>query len=195
VSGAVCSNNITPRFYSRINALFPSVLEYEIPAFLADKAYTDPKTTKPFLDIPSNQTVYALWIGTNDLGNGGFLTNSQAKGKTLTDYVDCVYSSLDHLYAAGGRYFVLMNVVPLDLAPQYATPENDGVKADKFWPDKPSDTALISLQMANQVTSVNDEMKNRATSLSTMAKRFPGGHFALFDTHSLVSHSSKPMLH
>jgi hypothetical protein len=160
-----------------------------VPAFLADKAYSIPTTKTPFLDIPSHQTAYAIWIGTNDLGNGAFLTDSQIKGKTLTDYVDCVYSSLDQLYAAGGRYFVLMNVVPLNFAPQYASLENDGVKADKFWPDKPPNTTEISYKMANQVRFVNDEIKKRASSLNIMAKKYPGGHFALFDTHSLVCYS------
>jgi hypothetical protein len=187
VSGAVCSNNITPRLFSQINAPFPAVREYEVPAFIADKAYIDPTTKKPFLDIPPDQTAYALWIGTNDLGNNAFLTDSQVKGKTLNDYVDCVFSRLEQLYTAGGRYFVLMNVVPLNLAPQYATPEKGGVKADKFWPDKPSNLTAISLKMAQQVQFVNEDMRRRAASLETMAKRYPDGHFALFDTHRLVS--------
>jgi len=167
-----------------------------IPAFIADKA------TKNALDIPESQTAYALWIGTNDLGNNAFLTNSQVKGKNLTDFVNCVEDTLDKLYAAGARYVVLMNVVPLNLgkslsqlkmaqklilsAPQYATPENGGVRMDKFWNDKPADVAAVSRNMSQEVKFVNDEMKNRVTSLSNMAKKFPGSHFALFDTHSLV---------
>lgn len=96
--------------------------EYEIPAFIADKSFR--VDGRLFLDIPGDETVYALWIGTNDLGNGAFLTNSQIKGKTLKDYVDCVFDSLDKLYQSGGRYFVLMNVVPLDLAPYVSCPHS-----------------------------------------------------------------------
>jgi hypothetical protein len=139
------------------------------------------------LDIPPDQTAYALWIGTNDLGEGAFLTDSQVKGKTLNDYLDCVFSTLEQLYAAGGRYFVLMNVVTLNLAPQYATIEDGGVKADKYWLDKPSNTTAISLKMAHQVHFVNNDTRHRVASLNTMAKKYPDGHFALFDTHRLVS--------
>jgi hypothetical protein len=61
---------------------------YVIPAFLADQAYKNDST--PFLDIPSDESVYAMWVGTNDLGNGAFLTDSQIAGKTIVDYMDCV---------------------------------------------------------------------------------------------------------
>ena len=38
VSGAVCSNNITPRVFNAAVGLFPDIDGYEVPAFLADKA-------------------------------------------------------------------------------------------------------------------------------------------------------------
>jgi hypothetical protein len=179
----VCSNEITPRILDSINAPFPSVLEYQIPAFLADKSYTDPATKKPFLDIPVSQTVYALWIGTNDLGNGAFITNSQVKGKTLNDYVGCLFGVLEKLYKSGARNFVLMNVVPLYLTPQYASPDDGGVTADKFWKDKPADRRGINRKMEQQVNFVNSAMERR---LSTMARRYPGSQFALLNTHELV---------
>jgi hypothetical protein len=103
--------------FDAIKAPFPSVLEYEVPAFIADKAVTDPFTDARLLDIPPDRTAYALWIGTNDLGNNAFLTHSQIKGKTLINYVDCIFESLEKVYAAGGRHFVLMNVIPLNLLP------------------------------------------------------------------------------
>lgn len=63
VSGAVCSNTYVSRYLAAIHEDFPDVEGYEIPAFLADKAYKEPGTGQPFLDIPAGQTVYSMWIG------------------------------------------------------------------------------------------------------------------------------------
>jgi hypothetical protein len=186
VSGAKCSSAVTPRRSRAVNQPFFLVLEYEVPAFIADKEYKDPTTNQAFLDIPSDQTAYALWIGTNDLGNNGFLMDKQANGMTLADYVGCAFDVLDKMYASGGRYFVLMNNVPLNLSPQYATPENGGVKASKFWQDKPSNLTAISEKMAGLVKTANDDMRSRIISMAGMGNKYPGANFALFDTHSLV---------
>jgi hypothetical protein len=114
-----------------VNAPLPDVQGYEIPAFLADKNVTTDNNA-PFLDIPTGETVYAMWIGTNDLGNGAFLTDSQVAGKTIADYIDCVYEAFDRLYEAGRRYFVLMNVIPLNLTPLYALPADGSTIHPKF---------------------------------------------------------------
>ena len=74
VNGAACSNKITPRIEPITDQLYPSVLEYEVPAYIED--------TKAEA-LPSDSTVYAIWIGTNDLGYEGFLTDSQAENATV----------------------------------------------------------------------------------------------------------------
>ncbi|KAL4894479.1 hypothetical protein BDV59DRAFT_207094 [Aspergillus ambiguus] len=154
VSGAVCSNKITPRTFSTINAPFPSVLEYEVPAYVADSKYKT-SSGKKFLDIPPEETVYAIWIGTNDLGNYAFLTDSQVAGKTIPDYANCIYDALEKVYKNGGRYFIIMNNAPLQLAPMYATIENGGTGKSQYWPDKPSNDTLYSYRMWEQVSTVN----------------------------------------
>lgn len=76
VSGATCSNEIVSRNFSLINNKpFPSVIDDEIPSFIADVG-----AQTLYLNRTAENTVYALWIGTNDLGYGGFLTDSQAPG-------------------------------------------------------------------------------------------------------------------
>jgi len=63
VSGAVCSNEITPRWFSAINADFPDLNGYEVPAFLADKAYDINSATNETLFSPAltaDNTVYAI---------------------------------------------------------------------------------------------------------------------------------------
>ncbi|KAF2433500.1 hypothetical protein EJ08DRAFT_628689 [Tothia fuscella] len=188
VSGAVCSNAITPRHFDAINTTFPSVLEYEVPAFLVDKVYIEPNSRKPFLDLPAAETVYALWIGTNDLGNNAFITNSQIKGKTLDDYVGCVFEVLNKLYVAGGRNFILLNNTPLDLAPQYATIANGGVTKSRFWQDKPADIDGISRKMSYQVQVANTAMRSR---MEALGRQYSEGKFALFDTHELFENVYK----
>jgi len=78
-----------------------------------------------------------MWIGTNDLGNGAFLTDSSLNGTTIPDYVDCVYDHLDQIYATGARYFVLMNTVPLELSPLYGMEGVPGtLSASHYWVNK-----------------------------------------------------------
>ena len=188
VSGSVCSNGITPRLWPPINADFPSVLEYEIPAFITDKTATNSVTGQPTFEpaLNGSNAVYTIWIGTNDLGVGAFLTNSQVAGKTLTDYTDCVFSALDSLYASGGRFFVINNVLPLYLTALYANDTAGGAGPNKYWPKKPDNHTAIAEQMKEYVTTVNDVYKYQLPYEVVLASRYPGSSFALFDVYSLV---------
>jgi hypothetical protein len=188
VSGAVCSNDITPRFFSAINAPFPDVAGYEVPAFIADSKYVEPNGTK-FLDIPADETVYSIWIGTNDLGYDAFIQDAQINNTTLTNYTDCVFSAFDSLYAQGGRYFVLQNVAPLQHAPIYALESEGGVGPgpNEYWTNKPANTTEINQRMLEQVISVNGIYKYELPFEVKLANRYPGASFALFDMYSLVS--------
>lgn len=191
VSGAVCSNNITPRFFSAIDAPFPAVLEYEVPAFVADLPATKVNST-PVVPLYSpkpnaQDAVYALWIGTNDLGVWAFLTDSQIPGKVLADYTSCVYNVFDKLYKQGARHFVLMNTAPLDLAPLYANDTLHGVGDNQYWPMKPTNHTDIAYTMRQYTTSVNNIFKYQTPYEVKVANRYPGAHFAMFDTHSLMT--------
>ena len=59
VSGAVCSNDLTPRYFSAIKADFPDIASYELPAYLLDSAYVQPNGSKILVDDPAS-TVYAF---------------------------------------------------------------------------------------------------------------------------------------
>ncbi|KAE8393090.1 hypothetical protein BDV23DRAFT_180970 [Aspergillus alliaceus] len=186
VSAAVCSNKITPRTMPPLGMFYPSVLEYEIPAFIADNQYIDPQGNR-FLDIPPDVTVYAIWIGTNDLGNYAFLTDSQAAGKTIPDYAECVYEALDGIYASGGRYFVILNNAPLHLTPQYALLENGGAKSVSWWPDKPDNQTLINYRIWEQVANANEIFKYKTPFEVLVADRYPGAGVAVMDMYGLLS--------
>lgn len=61
-------------------------------------------------------SVFALWIGINDVGNSYYHGPGVTDG--LNAQIMAVYrAALDTLYAAGARHFVLLNVPPVDRSP------------------------------------------------------------------------------
>lgn len=179
---------ISIRTFSTINAYFPSVLEYEIPQFLSDMSSVRNGTDTPYFTpaLSSSDAVYAMFIGTNDLGVYAFLTDAQVPGNTLSSYTSCVYTALDKIYAAGGRYFVLMNVIPLNLAALYSNASFGGQIYTHYWPGKPSNLTHISIEMDQFVTSVDSIYRYQTPFESLISQRYPGAHFALFDTWQLI---------
>lgn len=118
---------------------FPDVV-YEVNAFVEDVKYINKSTHTNTLykNRKPDNTVYSMWIGTNDLGVDAFLTDSSLHGTTIPDYVDCIFDRFDQIYREGGRYFVLMNTAPLQLSPLYGMPDAGGLAASHYWPDKVS---------------------------------------------------------
>jgi hypothetical protein len=161
-------------------------LEYEVPAYIADSKYITPNGTK-FMDIGQNETVYAIWIGTNDLGNNAFLTDSQVAGTTIPYYIECVYQALDKVYANGGRYFVIMNMAPLQLSPQYATPEHGGLAVTPGYSDKGANITEISYRMWETVVTVNDVFRYKTPFEALISHRYRGAQLAVMDLYGLVS--------
>ncbi|EEQ89896.2 GDSL lipase/acylhydrolase [Blastomyces dermatitidis ER-3] len=86
--------------------------------------------------LAADDAVYAIWIGTNDLANHGFLTDMQEPNRTIADSMDFIYAGLDGVYARGTLSFVLMNIPPMQLTPLSETPERGGVGETWAWPDK-----------------------------------------------------------
>jgi phospholipase/lecithinase/hemolysin len=187
ISGAVCDN---------VMALGQrkGIKQDQVPAFLGDNAWVNPTSGEPALDNPSNETVYAVWIGTNDLGNGVFLTERQPKGLSITSYMDCVFEQLDRLYEVGARNFIIMNLAPLDLLPQYALPENDGVDVSRFWQDKleynPNITQT-SEKIRQYTDATNEIYKLQAPYQVVLQGRYSESTFAVFDVHTLVGAMSQ----
>jgi hypothetical protein len=186
VSGGVCSNAVTPRWYDAIRANFPSVAQYELPAFQADLKVVNRDGSK-FIIAPADQTVYNMWVGANDIRSGGLLTDSQIPGTSIADVVDCVFNQMQRLYDLGGRYFTLGNIVPLNLTPLYALPGQGGVGPNGYWPDKPYNLTAVSISMNELVVANNQIYKYRLPFEVLVQRRFPGARLALFDVNSLVS--------
>ncbi len=86
IGGATCSGEIVSRGLAAIRGQFPSVIDDEIPSFEADIHFKS-----MYADRTADNTVYALWIGTNDLGVAGLLADSQAPGAYITTFVQCIW--------------------------------------------------------------------------------------------------------
>ncbi|KAI9695705.1 MAG: hypothetical protein M1820_008468 [Bogoriella megaspora] len=185
IAGATCSNDITPRYFPPIHASYPDLEHYEVPAWIADSQYVEPNGTR-FFNAPQDETVYSVWIGTNDLDVGEMLTDSQVSGTNITTYIDCLFAQLQRIYDNGARYFVLQNVIPLFLTPLVATPENGGLGPNIFWPNKPSNITAISYKMLQMVVTTNMIYEYRTPFEILVARKFPGARFALMDMYSLI---------
>lgn len=188
VSGAFCSNEIISRWLDGINRTFPSVLEDEIPSFLEDINFVDPDTGDAFYPHrEADNTVYALWIGTNDLGKDAFLTDSQHKGLTIMNFVGCIWDVFDAIYQSGGRHFVLLNQAPLEHSPLYAAPENFGVLETNFWANKSSYNMTDYEQKMLEYTTVVNTMFDCGVPFQLLVqKRWEGASFAVFNVHQLL---------
>ncbi|KAF2665683.1 hypothetical protein BT63DRAFT_428632 [Microthyrium microscopicum] len=173
VGGSVCSITVTPK-----NGMAYDIQNGQMSAFLAD-------IRNSTIDVPADETVYAIWIGTNDLGVVGFVQDAQGPGQTLNDYVECVFTQFDRLYQTGARKFVLMNNIPLNRAPMYALKSNGGLPVDQYWPNKPNNLTAISYRMAEIIQSVNTAFKYQSAYEMVIGNRYKGAQMAYFDVHSL----------
>ncbi|TAQ90007.1 hypothetical protein B7494_g1656 [Chlorociboria aeruginascens] len=188
VSGAVCDNNMINRYLASINGPFPDVV-YEVNAFVADSKYINASTgtNTLYTNRRSDNTVYSIWIGTNDLGNDAFITDSSLHETTIPNYIDCIFNRFETIYNNGGRYFVLMNTAPLQLSPQYGLPGEGGKNATEYWPDKPSNITEVSGKMKEYTQLVNTIFDYRVPFEILIKKRYPGASIAIFDINTFLT--------
>ena len=95
-AGATCSNNITPRPFS-------SVMEGQLPLYFAE-------VQNGTIRIDSEESIYTLWIGTNDVSCNALLTGEGVPGATLVNTTECAVDWVKVLYDHGARNFLFQNV-------------------------------------------------------------------------------------
>ena len=105
MSGGICSHALN-------NLPWPSVLEEELPAFYNDSSNGTLDGSAPGVlgDIAPDNTLYSIWLGTNDVGAGALLTGEAPEGVTVVDTVACTVNWVKTLYDKGARNFLFQNV-------------------------------------------------------------------------------------
>ncbi|KAM3471209.1 hypothetical protein MY5147_005955 [Beauveria neobassiana] len=183
VAGSTCSEKVATQPARIIPGQIPTVLEYEVPAFEADLA-----VASFYPNRQPNNTVYAMWIGTNDLGVEGFLYDRNRPGTVLNDFVGCVWKSFDRIYKTGGRRFVVMKAVPLEKTPTYASFDNGGARDNPVWPTKSQyNTTEYQHKMFQYSQAVNELFDYTTPFHLLLKRRWPGASVTVFDTHSIFN--------
>ncbi|KAJ7242910.1 GDSL lipase/acylhydrolase [Mycena rebaudengoi] len=160
-AGGTCSNNITFR-------PFPSVFESQLPLYFAE-------TSNRSLVLPAKETIYTLWIGTNDLGVSALLTGDSKA--SIVDVTECMVNWVKVLYASGARNFIFQNMIPLETTILYGADSYP----NRYW-FLERNTTEWSVTMRELSLSGNKLTK---LMLQALAPTLPGSHIALFDSHSL----------
>lgn len=161
-AGATCSNNITRR-------PSPSVMEAQVPAFNRDLAR---------LFMPEGETVYTLWIGTNDVGASALLTGD-APGRTIVDTTTCAVDWIRVMYRNGARNFIFQNMIPLQFVNLYSAQGH----LNRYW-NLARNSTDWSVTITELTTAGN---ALSALMLRALAPTLPGARIALFDSHALFT--------
>lgn len=78
-------------------------MESQLPSYLN-------QTHNGTLDLSPEDTMYTIWIGTNDLGVNALLTGSDAPDVSIVQVRECAVDVLKILYQSGARNFIMQNV-------------------------------------------------------------------------------------
>ncbi|KAL1747183.1 GDSL lipase/esterase [Schizophyllum fasciatum] len=176
-SGATCSNQITYR-------PFPSLFESQLPAYYASLG----NGTFQF-GVDAGNTLYTLWIGTNDVGSNALLTGPTRLDEagdaivdsdaTIVDTITCAVNWVKVLYEHGARNYLFQNMIPLETVPTYSP----HAYPTKFW-TAPRNATEWSVFMRELTTSGN---KIAELLLKQLAPGLEDAHLGLFDAHALFA--------
>ncbi|KAJ3773828.1 GDSL lipase/esterase [Lentinula raphanica] len=163
-AGATCSNNLTFR-------PFPSVFESQLPTYFAEVA----NRTLPILH--PDETLYTLWIGTNDVGANALLTGQGAPGVSLVDTVSCAIDWVKVMYASGARNFLFQNMAPLQNTVLYSADSY----LNHYWTEERNTTEWNVFM--TEITRTGNRLQELM--LQALVPSLKGAHIGLFDSYSL----------
>ncbi|KAG1736687.1 carbohydrate esterase family 16 protein [Suillus paluster] len=163
-SGATCSNFYTYR-------PFPPIMGWQLPTYLDE-------TNNGTLALNPEETMYTIWIGTNDLGAGALLTGSDAF-TSIVQVRQCVIDVIDILYKSGARNFIIQNILPLDLTILYSKDSYPNT----YW-DLERNTTEWNVFMKELVLGGNEIT---SLMLEALVPTLPGAHIASFDSYGLFT--------
>ncbi|RPD58827.1 hypothetical protein L227DRAFT_612586 [Lentinus tigrinus ALCF2SS1-6] len=155
ISGATCS----------------SVFASQLPVYMEEKANGS-------LILDPNETIYTLWIGTNDVGVHGLLTG-QTPNETVVDTTACAVNWVKVLYESGARNFIFQNMVPLETTPLYARDSYP----NRYWTAQRNTTEwnVFIKELTASGNAIAELM------LQVLAPTLHDAHIGLFDSHSLFA--------
>ncbi|KAG2754216.1 carbohydrate esterase family 16 protein [Suillus brevipes Sb2] len=164
-SGATCSNLLTYR-------PFPPIMGWQLPAYLNE-------TRNGTLELNPNETIYTIWIGTNDLGANALLTGSDAPDTSIVQVRQCTVDVLKMLYESGARNFIMQNILPLDLTILYSNYSYP----NRYW-DLERNTTGWNVYMKELVRAGNEIT---SLMLEALVPTLPDAHIASFDSYGLFT--------
>ncbi|KAH7890290.1 carbohydrate esterase family 16 protein [Phlebopus sp. FC_14] len=164
-SGATCSNDLTYR-------PFPPIMGWQLPAYLNE-------TQNGTLSLNPEETMYTIWIGTNDLGVNALLTGSNEPDVSIVQVRQCAVDVLRILYENGARNFIMQNMLPLDLTILYS----NSSYPNKYW-DAEHNTTEWNVYMKELVRAGNEITY---LMLQALVPTLPGAHIASFDSYGLFT--------
>ncbi|KAG5716240.1 GDSL esterase/lipase [Termitomyces sp. T112] len=162
-AGATCSNNITFR-------PFPPLFESQLPLYFTEK-------NNGSLNLDAKETLYTLWIGTNDLGVNSLISGNN--NASLVDVANCMVDWVKVLYESGARNFLFQNMIPLEKTPLYSTDSYP----NRYWSAQRNTT-----QWSNSMTELT--LSGNALTkllLTALAPTLPDSHIGYFDSHALFT--------
>ena len=62
------------------------------------------------ISVDPEETIYTLWIGTNDVGANSLLVGQGTPGATVVNTTMCAVNWVKTLYDSGARNFLFQNV-------------------------------------------------------------------------------------
>ncbi|KAF8310069.1 hypothetical protein DL93DRAFT_2169916 [Clavulina sp. PMI_390] len=125
VGGAVCN------YYNSglASSPVPDVLYGQTAWFVQDHVIGN-NTHNPTLDIPPDETMAILWVGTNDVGIYNFITSGELHNMSFPDVADCQMQTLEKLHSVGVRNFIVMSMIPLQITGLYRNASDPII----YWP-------------------------------------------------------------
>ncbi|KAF8523199.1 hypothetical protein JB92DRAFT_3110169 [Gautieria morchelliformis] len=168
-SGATCNNTDFPRTHQ--GSFNGTVVDPDVSSQIEKYvALNDPSMKDP------EQTVAAIFIGTNDLGfflqvfRDNETTDILPQGVQITNEADCVVKQVQSLYQLGLRRFLVFQAIPLQDVAMYSADVVNGV---------PQPGAFLSAFMT-QVVSANNALQ--ALQLQDLQKSLHGSDIQIFPT-------------
>ncbi|KAI0056358.1 GDSL lipase/acylhydrolase [Artomyces pyxidatus] len=165
-SGAPCSQLLTPRPW-------PAVVQDEIPLYLTE-------LKNGSIKVPAQETLYTLWIGTNDLGPNTLVSGASVVNNTnIVDVTSCAVGWINTLYEHGARNFLFQNMLPSEHLPIYAP----DAYFSRYW-SAPRNATEWHMSIGELTAAYNEIAKLK---LQALPSSLPGAHIGLFDSHSLFT--------